>query len=204
MTDNSKQDKCNNEENMEQAASFADAEDCICTEPIDEDFDSEAEALKAAIEAGDFDVKEYLKEYKEAMAATEELNERMTRLQADFENFRRRSRKDAEEAGKRAQGELIASILPIIDNFERALAAMSESADKEGVAMIDKQLHDVLATAGLSEIDCLMADFDPNIHHSVARLETEDAQKGKVLAVLQKGYMFDGKLLRAPLVQVGV
>ncbi len=201
MTDNINEKKMNQtQENLP-----SDAEQkCAGEEAVVDEFESEAEALKAAIETGDFDIKEFLHQYKEAIAAQEELNERLLRLQADFENYRRRSRRDAEEAGKNAQGELISTILPILDNFDRALALMNDSADKEGVVMISNQLKDVLQNVGLAEIKALGESFDPNIHHSVAQQDVSEEQKGKILSVLQKGYMFNDKLLRAPLVQVGV
>jgi molecular chaperone GrpE len=164
---------------------------------------AEEEELKAAIEAGDFDIKEFLTQFKEALAAKEEADNRALRVQADFDNFRRRSRKDTEEMGKKAMGELICALLPILDNFERALDHMGESAEKEGICLIYKQLYCVLQNAGLIEIEALAADFDPNLHQAVTQEKTDEEQKGKVLMVLQKGYMYDNKLLRAAMVQVG-
>ena len=160
--------------------------------------------LKAAIAAGDFDIKEFLDQYKAAQAAQEEAEARALRVQADFDNFRRRSRKDAEEAGQRANAELISTLLPVLDNFERALAMMQQSADRDGVEMIFKQLQQLLNNAGLQEIAAEGADFDPNLHQAVLQEEVAAERKGKVLMVLQKGYQIGDKLLRAAMVQVGV
>lgn len=160
--------------------------------------------LKAAIAAGDFDIKEFLDQYKAAQAAQEEAEARALRVQADFDNFRRRSRKDAEEAGQRANAELISTLLPVLDNFERALAMMQQSADRDGVEMIFKQLQQLLSNAGLQEIAAEGADFDPNLHQAVLQEEVAAERKGKVLMVLQKGYQIGDKLLRAAMVQVGV
>jgi molecular chaperone GrpE len=165
---------------------------------------TEAEELKAAIASGDFDINDFLSQYKEALAAREEAETRALRVQADFDNFRRRSRKDTEESGKRAAGELICCILPILDNFERALNLMEDSSDKEGVGLIYRQLYAVLENAGLHEIEALGAEFDPNLHQAVTQEPADNESKGKVLMVLQKGYMFEDKLLRPAMVQVGI
>ena len=193
MTDKAKAEQETREENLEQAAA-----------PSDEaavEKNQELEDLKAAIDAGDFDINEFLSQYKEALAAKDEAEARALRVQADFDNFRRRSRKEAEEAGQRANADLIATILPVLDNFERALSMMQASADRDGVEMILKQMQE---NAGLHEIEAEGAVFDPNIHQAVLQESVEDERKGKVLMVMQKGYLLGDKLIRAAVVQVGV
>lgn len=196
MTDKAKADQEMKEENLEQAA--APAEEAAAPN------NQEADELKAAIEAGDFDINDFLTQYKEAISAKEEAEARALRVQADFDNFRRRSRKETEEAGKRANADLITTILPVLDNFERALKMMQESADRDGVEMIFKQMQQVLENAGLQEIEAEGAAFDPNIHQAVLQETVEDERKGKVLMVMQKGYLLGDKLIRAAVVQVGV
>ena len=196
MTDKAKADQEMKEENLEQAAALAEE----ATAPNNQ----EADELKAAIEAGDFDINDFLTQYKEAVSAKEEAEARALRVQADFDNFRRRSRKETEEAGKRANADLITTILPVLDNFERALKMMQESADRDGVEMIFKQMQQVLENAGLQEIEAEGAAFDPNIHQAVLQETVEDERKGKVLMVMQKGYLLGDKLIRAAAVQVGV
>lgn len=196
MTDKAKADQEMKEENLEQAAALAEE----ATAPNNQ----EADELKAAIEAGDFDINDFLTQYKEAVSAKEEAEARALRVQADFDNFRRRSRKETEEAGKRANADLITTILPVLDNFERALKMMQESADRDGVEMIFKQMQQVLENAGLQEIEAEGAAFDPNIHQAVLQETVEDERKGKVLMVMQKGYLLGDKLIRAAVVQVGV
>lgn len=196
MTDKAKADQEMKEENLEQAA--APSEDA--TAPNNQ----EANELKAAIEAGDFDINDFLTQYKEAISAKEEAEARALRVQADFDNFRRRSRKETEEAGKRANADLITTILPVLDNFERALKMMQESAERDGVEMILKQMQQVLENAGLQEIEAQGAVFDPNIHQAVLQEAVDDERKGKVLMVMQKGYLLGDKLIRAAVVQVGV
>ena len=196
MTDKAKADQEMKEENLEQAA--APSEDA--TAPNNQ----EANELKAAIEAGDFDINDFLTQYKEAISAKEEAEARALRVQADFDNFRRRSRKETEEAGKRANADLFTTILPVLDNFERALKMMQESAERDGVEMILKQMQQVLENAGLQEIEAQGAVFDPNIHQAVLQEAVDDERKGKVLMVMQKGYLLGDKLIRAAVVQVGV
>lgn len=196
MTDKAKADQEMKEENLEQAA--APAEEAAAPN------NQEADELKAAIEAGDFDINDFLTQYKGAISAKEEAEARALRVQADFDNFRRRSRKETEEAGKRANADLITTILPVLDNFERALKMMQESAERDGVEMIFKQMQQVLENAGLQEIEAQGAVFDPNIHQAVLQEAVDDERKGKVLMVMQKGYLLGDKLIRAAVVQVGV
>ena len=125
------------------------------------------------------------------------------RVQADFDNFRRRNqsvRADAFEDGAR---ELVKTLLPVVDNLERALAA--ESTDdtlKAGVAMVYKQLMDVLAKRGVEAIDRPGEAFDPNLETAVLQGTEEDGEKGTVCQVLQKGYRMGGVILRSAMVKV--
>jgi molecular chaperone GrpE len=182
--------------------------------PVDQDQDQDAltEAarlraevaeLQAAIEAGDFDITAFLSEYKAAQTTAADAECRALRVQADFDNFRRRTRREAEEAGKRAQRDLVCSLLPVLDNLERAITQMANSPAKDGVVMIHRQLLDTLQGVGLSEIAAEGQPFDPNFYQAVAEQSAAVAQKGKVTQVLQKGYLFDDKLLRPAMVHVG-
>ena len=125
------------------------------------------------------------------------------RVQADFDNFRRRNqsvRADAFEDGAR---ELVKTLLPVVDNLERALAA--ESTDdtlKAGVAMVYKQLMDVLSKRGVEVIDRPGEVFDPNLETAVLQGTEEDGEKGTVCQVLQKGYRMGGVILRSAMVKV--
>ena len=125
------------------------------------------------------------------------------RVQADFDNFRRRNqsvRADAFEDGAR---ELVKTLLPVVDNLERALAA--ESTDdtlKAGVAMVHKQLMDVLQKRGVEVIDRPGEVFDPNLETAVLQGTENDGEKGTVCQVLQKGYRMGGVILRSAMVKV--
>lgn len=131
------------------------------------------------------------------------LEQQHLRLQADFDNFRKRSRQEKDETVKQANARLIADLLPVLDNFERALAALAESSEREGVQMICRQLVETLAAAGLQPIEALGTDFDPKLHEAVLQTASEPENKGKVIGEAQKGYLLNGKLLRPSMVQIG-
>ena len=197
MTEEKKNEELKEEEMQENAETAGEetAEDAELT--------AEAQEMREAILSGDFDITEFLSQYKAALSEKEEAENRSVRVQADFDNFRRRSRKDAEAATERGKGDLLIELLPVLDNFERALNLMTDGPDKEGVDLILKQFQSVLTNAGMTELDALDKDFDPNLHHAVLQEPSED-KKGKVLMVLQKGYMMGDRLLRPAMVQVGV
>ena len=125
------------------------------------------------------------------------------RVQADFDNFRRRNqsvRADAFEDGAR---ELVKTLLPVVDNLERALAAESTDDNlKAGVAMVHKQLMDVLQKRGVEVIDRPGEVFDPNLETAVLQGTEDDGEKGTVCQVLQKGYRMGGVILRSAMVKV--
>ena len=125
------------------------------------------------------------------------------RVQADFDNFRRRNqsvRADAFEDGAR---ELVKTLLPVVDNLERALAADStDDTLKAGVAMVYKQLMDVLQKRGVEVIDRAGEVFDPNLETAVLQGTEDDGEKGTVCQVLQKGYRMGGVILRSAMVKV--
>lgn len=135
------------------------------------------------------------------------LFEQLIRRQADFENFRKRIDREQQEARQRAEAELVAALLPVLDAFERALAAPAGTADEEyrkGVELIYKQMFDTLARAGLKPLEVVGQSFDPFLHHAVERVETTDHDDQKILAELQRGYTFKERLLRPALVRVAV
>ncbi|MCE5196846.1 MAG: nucleotide exchange factor GrpE [Negativicutes bacterium] len=130
------------------------------------------------------------------------------RLQADFDNYRRRSQKEREDLSQYASVKVVSALLPILDDFERALAAPlpeGEHCDslKTGVQMIHRQLLEVLAKEGLQEIESLGQLFDPYVHEAVMQCEaTEGIAENTVTMVLRKGYKMKEKVIRAAMVQV--
>jgi molecular chaperone GrpE len=138
------------------------------------------------------------------MKEQEEWDQKYLRMQADFDNFRKRTRQEKEELIKSANTQLVLALLPVIDNLERALDKCDDDSYKTGVDLVYRQLLQVLNNAGLEVIEALGTDFDPTFHDAVGQVDTaEEADKGKVMIEIQKGYTFNGKLLRATMVQVG-
>ena len=126
-----------------------------------------------------------------------DLQDRLLRRQAEFDNFRRRAEREKMDILEYANTETVRSLLPVLDDFERALKI--ESADKEytrGMELIYQRLSDSLKKLGLEPITSLGQRFDPNIHHAVEKAETEDAEDDTVLEEYQRGYNFRSKLLR--------
>ena len=138
-------------------------------------------------------------------AEKEELRSTMVRRQADFENIRKRLERERHEEGKRGLHRLIEDTLPVLDGFERALAAHKDPAYEEyrkGFELIYKQLWEVLSRHGVERIDAEGKQFDPNFHQAIERVETHDHADGAVVDVLQQGYMFHGRVLRPATVRV--
>lgn len=147
----------------------------------------------------------YLKEHLQVKEGqTEELIQRLQRLQLDFDNFRRRTQREKEEFVETAGASLVEILLPVMDNFERAIQASSgdESAFREGIEMIIKQMQKVLSDAGLEPVEAVGSPFDPNLHQAVMVVEEDSCQENTVVEELQKGYLFAGKVLRPAAVKV--
>ncbi|SES66588.1 molecular chaperone GrpE [Anaerobranca gottschalkii DSM 13577] len=140
----------------------------------------------------------------------EELFNRLQRLQADFENFRKRMTKEKTEILNFANADLVTALLPVLDNFQRALSGQEKNLDKngeylkflEGIQMIYRQFKDILEKEGLKEIDCLDKPFDPNFHEAIMQVEDIDKPENTVVEVLQTGYTFKDKLIRPAMVKV--
>ena len=136
--------------------------------------------------------------------ALKEKDERVLRLQADFENFRRRTAKEKEEIGAVVTQEVIKAMLPLLDNFQRAMATETTDGEnfRKGVEMISTQLDEILKKQGLEPIETEGAEFDPNFHQAVMRVQNPDMEDGSIAQELQKGYMVKGKVIRPSMVQV--
>jgi len=126
---------------------------------------------------------------------------------AEMENVRRRARLDSDEARKFANERLISDLLPVLDNFSRALEAVEQGGTleslKSGVDLISRQLNDILTRAGLEKIEALGQPFDPNLHQAVAQVEPEEGEEPhQVVAELQAGYKLNDRVVRPTLVKV--
>lgn len=143
---------------------------------------------------------------KEIVKEDEAVLNRLVRLQADFENFKKRSQKEKTEIYQFASENFATKLLPVMDNLERAEAALSDASEEvkgyvDGLEMVFKQLKDVLKEEGLEEIVC-EGPFDPNLHHGVAVGQDDEKDDQEIIDVFQKGYKFKGKVIRPAMVKV--
>ncbi|WP_253300782.1 nucleotide exchange factor GrpE [Paenibacillus lautus] len=147
-------------------------------------------------------------ELEKLQAEVLEHQQRTLRVQADFDNFRRRTQKEKEDLGKYASSKLITELLPVIDNFERALQASEENPEFEsfskGVSMIFRQLESVLATEGLTAMKSVGEPFNPEYHQAIMQVESDEYEEGIVVEEVQKGYMLKDKVLRPAMVKVSM
>jgi molecular chaperone GrpE len=151
---------------------------------------------------------EQLDELSDRAAKSDERWEQLLRTTADFENYKKRAAREKQEAIKFANEGLIQRLIPVLDNFDMAMAAaqneQTEAAEslKTGVNMIYQQLRTVLLEAGLEEVDASGKPFDPNLHEAVSQQETNEVAEGHVLQQLRKGYKLRDRLLRPATVVV--
>ncbi len=132
-----------------------------------------------------------------------ELHERLLRRQAEFENFRRRAQREREEYLEFAGADTMSALLPILDDFERALKVECSDAEyARGIELIYQRWMDAAKKLGLEPIESAGAKFDPNLHHAVDRVQREDVEEDTVLDELQRGYNYKGRLLRPAMVRV--
>ncbi len=134
-----------------------------------------------------------------------DLYDQLLRRTAEFDNFRRRSNKEREELFQFAGMETVREMLPILDDFERALKA--ETADKDfgkGMDLIYQRLVTALKKVGLEPMDTTGQKFDPHLHHAVEMVATAEAEDQAIVQELQRGYNFKGRLLRPAMVKVAV
>ena len=196
MTEDKKMGECMEEDkDLSTAASEEAAEAEAAAEPEagSEAEGSEAEAGGEADADADADAKE------------ESSDDKYVRLLAEFQNYKRRTAKEKTDIRTYANEKIAGDLLPVMDNFERALATNAgddPEAYARGMAMIFDQLKTALVNVGVKEVEALGEDFDPTRHNAVMHSESEEYEEGKVCMVLQKGYELNGKIIRAAMVAV--
>jgi molecular chaperone GrpE len=137
-----------------------------------------------------------------------ELQDRLLRLQAEFDNYRKRTDRERMEFAEYAGEQTVRQLLPVLDDLERALKSAAESAAGpaddfvKGVELIYSRLLETLKKQGLEPISTEGAQFDPHVHEAIQRTESQDHEDGAILAEFQRGYKFKGRLLRPAMVQV--
>lgn len=190
MTEN----KTKLEENIEQVQEDA------ADEPAAENCSEEPEVC-----ADYNDIKRLKTELEEKDRLLEESTDRLKRLQADFDNFRRRTRLEKEELSNVVAQALILELLPVLDNFERAMVSgttQDAAALRSGVEMIYRQFFNALEKNGLTPIQAKGESFNPERHEAVMRVEDSDKEEGTIVEELQKGYLVRGKVIRPSMVKV--
>jgi molecular chaperone GrpE len=132
------------------------------------------------------------------------LQDRLLRTAAEFDNYRKRTDRERRELSDHIRAQLLQDLLPVVDNFERALQAAGSEAESfgKGIELIYRQMLEFLKKRGVTPIEAVGADFDPNFHQAVIH-ETSDAHReGEVMEELQRGYMLGDRLLRPAMVKV--
>lgn len=186
------------EEEMEQ--DLSDAEELKEEETEDEELVSK-EDKKAAKKQAKLNKKE--DSYKEKI---DQLEDRVKRQMAEFENFRKRTDKEKTAMFETGAKSVIEKILPVVDNFERGLAGLSEEEKKqpfaEGMAMVYKQLMTELDKLEVKPIEAVGCEFDPNLHNAVMQVESDEYESGIIAQELQKGYTYRDTVVRHSMVAV--
>jgi molecular chaperone GrpE len=140
----------------------------------------------------------------------EEYYDRLLRLQADFDNYKKRTAREKEEIYSYIAGEILVEFLGVLDNMERASAAAAGDSGeggaslREGIDMVVKQLKEILAKYDVEEIPTEGVKFDPNFHHAVMQEEDSGKEEGTILEVFQKGYRIKTRVLRPSIVKVAL
>lgn len=194
---------------QEESKEVLEGEETVQPDLEAEETPEEAAAKAAAMEA---EVKEAFsdenleeKQDKKDIAIAD-LTDRLKRSMAEFDNFRKRSEKEKATMFDMGVGSIVEKILPVVDNFERAMAAAPKEGDgkafAEGIAMIYNQLKKTLEDLGVKPIDCVGQPFDPNFHNAVMHVEDENLGENVVAEELLKGYMYKDSVLRHSMVKV--
>ena len=144
-------------------------------------------------------------ELDEAQRERDDFKDRWLRKSAEFDNYRKRIERERREQADQAVVDLLQELLLVVDDFDRALTVEADDsggAYRKGVELIHAKLHDLLRKQGLTPIDALGADFDPNIHQAVMHEDSPEHREGEVIGELRKGYTLNDRLLRPAMVKV--
>lgn len=165
--------------------------------------EEEMESIEAELADETAEEVEEAADVQETEAIPDPIQDQLLRLQADFQNFRKRSEREKEDIVRYANEGLIIKLLNVADNFERAIQSEKEhDAFFEGMELVYADFRKVLQSAGLEEIESDGAAFDPQLHHAVITEEHADFEAGKIIETFQKGYRLNGKVIRPAMVKV--
>lgn len=154
------------------------------------------------------EMSEETKQLEELGQKLVEMNDKYLRLSAEFDNYRKRTLKERMELTKNAGEQILEKILPVMDNFERALKSMETATDvpalREGVELIYNTFRDFLGQQGVKEMECINQEFNPDLQEAVTKIPAPvEELRGKVVDCIQKGYTLHEKVIRFPKVVVG-
>ncbi len=182
------------------------AEETIAAEQTAEASVEDKEQDVQDVDLNDMNAKSGDANYAALTKQVEEQQQRVLRVQADFDNFRRRTMKEKEELAQYASMKLIEQMLPIVDNFERALMAAESNKDFDsfvkGIDMIFRLMGQTLEQEGLKPMMVVGEPFNPEFHQAVMQVESDEYEEGIVVEEIQKGYMMKDKVLRPAMVKV--
>jgi molecular chaperone GrpE len=167
--------------------------------------DVSSEENSPAVDSPDRQLAEAIAERDLLGKEYDDVRDRLLRLRAEFDNARRRAEREKSEYLQFAAMDLVKDLLPILDDFERALQV--ETSDRgyaKGVELIYQRMYDTLKKLGLEPVEAAGKQFDPNQHQAVERVPTDEAEDQEILGEFQRGYNFKGKLLRPAMVRVAV
>jgi len=182
----------------EQNNEFVEQEEQNLADTIQEEA-NETTLNEEEVEQGNLEAEQLKKQLEEA-------NNKLLRVQADYDNFRKRTQREKEELAKYASAKLVENLLPAVDNFDRALSVAAESGDyvalAKGLDMIFRQLMSTMEAEGLTVMNAVGTPFNPEFHQAVMTVETDEYEEGIVVEELQKGYMLKDKVIRPAMVKV--
>lgn len=147
---------------------------------------------------------EFINQLEELTKTNTDLLDRLKRNMAEFDNFRKRTQKEKTQMYDDGVREVVEKILPVIDNFERAIGTFENQEDSvyKGFTMINKQLNDILFSIGVECIESIGTDFSPIYHNAIAHIEDDSFGQNQVIEEMQKGYKYKDKIIRCSMVKV--
>ena len=201
--ENTQEQEAQNEEETKEAAEGNEAEDSEEKDSEEKDSEEKDSEEKDSKDKGLFGKKKKKDKKDEQI---EDLNDRLRRQMAEFDNFRKRSEKEKSQMFDMGARSIIEKVLPVVDNFERGLAAVPEEQKDDafvtGMDKIYKQLMTELDAIGVKPIEALGQEFNPDLHNAVMQVESDEYEPGVVAQELQKGYMYKDTVVRHSMVAV--
>lgn len=180
-------------------------EDEIQNEPLEENADAKDNNIEVSYSEEQIDENEEIEneKFKKLESDLKSEKDKYLRLFAEYDNYRKRTSKEKMESYGDATAKTISEILPIIDNFERAIEVpCSDENYQKGIEMIFSQLMDIIKKIGVQEIESLNKPFDPNLHNAIKQVENEELESNIVCEVFQKGYKLGDRVIRHAMVSV--